>query len=274
MSAGNNSIWEGFESEFFGGVGGESLSETTPVSHMESTLAENRQILLILFVIDVSGSMRGQRIAQVNYALENIFKELRRRDDANARIKIGIMEFCDEAEWVTQQPVPLEDYIFTRIDAQPWITNYGKAFDKLREVLHRSKFMNPSLGEYFAPLIMFITDGEPVDVNEYPAALARLNNNGWFNKSAKYAIAVGEEAKNDQIGALLSSFTGVRENVRFADEGEALCDLIEFIAIRASEVQSSMISRRDDDGSLQGSGAPSIFNNQDPNLFSSMFNED
>ena len=272
MPTENNSIWEGFESEFFGG-GGESLTETEPVAQMKSMMAENRQILNILFMIDVSGSMRGTRIAQVNYALENIFKELRRRDDANAQIKIGIMEFSDEAKWVTQQPMPLENYVFTQIVAQPWITNYGKAFDKLGEVLHRSKFMNPSLGEYFAPLILFVTDGEPVDVKEYPAALKRLQNNGWFNKSAKYAIAVGEEAKNDQIGELLAEFTGIRENVRFADEGEALCELIEFIAIRASEVQSSMVSRRDENGFSQDTGTPSIFDNCDSNLFSSMFQD-
>lgn len=273
MSTENNSIWEGFESEFFGGSGGESLIETEPVSHVRSTMAENRQVLNILFMIDVSGSMRGQRIAQVNYALENIFKELRRRDDANAQIKIGIMEFSDEAKWVTPQPMLLEDYVFTQINALQWITCYGKAFDKLNEVLHRSRFMNPSLGEYFAPLILFVTDGEPVDVNEYPVALQRLRNNGWFNKSAKYAIAVGEEAKSEEIGRILASFTGVRENVRFADEGDALCDLIEFIAIRASEVQSSMYSRsgEDDFGQNGGSGMSTIFSDVDSNLFSSLF---
>ena len=272
MPTENNSTWEGFESEFFGGKGGESLTETEPVSQVRSTMAENRQILNILFMIDVSGSMRGQRIGQVNYALENIFKELRRRDDANAQIKIGIMEFCDQAKWVTPQPMPLEDFVFTRINAQDWITCYAKAFDRLNEVLHRSKFMNPALGEYFAPLILFLTDGEPVDVNEYPAALQRLKNNGWFNKSAKYAIAVGEEAKNEEIGRLLATFTDMRENVRFADEGEALCDLIEFIAIRASEVQSSMVSRPvDGDGSNDHSKTPSIFSDVDSHLFSSMF---
>ena len=267
MPTENNSIWEGFESEFFGD-GKVSLSETEPVSRFHSTLAENRQILNILFMIDVSGSMQGQRIGQVNYAMENIFKELRRRDDANAQIKIGIMEFSDVAKWVTPQPVPLQDYVFTQISAQPWITSYSKAFDKLGEVLHRSGFMNPSLGEYFAPLILFVTDGEPVDVNEYPAALEKLKHNGWFNKSAKYAIAVGEEAKNEQIGRLLATFTGVRENVRYADEGDALCNLIEFIAIRASEVQSTMFSRPFDsnDGST-----PSIFSDVDTSLFSSMF---
>ena len=272
MPTENDSIWEGFESEFFGGTDDETLGETAPISQVRSTLAENRQILNILLLIDVSGSMRGQRIAQVNYALENIFKELRRRDDANVQFKVAILEFSDEAKWVTSQPIPLEDYVFTQISASPYITCYGKAFDKLGEVLHRSKFMNPDLGEYFAPLILFVTDGEPVDVKEYPAALQRLKKNGWFVNSAKYAVAVGEEAKNAEIGELLAQFTGLRENVRFADEGEALCNLIQFIALRASEVQSSMISRTTGDGS-DGTGNPggSIFSDVDSSLFSSIF---
>ncbi len=261
--AADNSVWEGFESEFFGGSFGESLSETEPISGFQSTMAQNRQILTILFMIDVSGSMRGQRIAQVNYALENIFKELKRKDMPEAQIKIGIMEFSDEAKWVTPQPVLLEDYVYTQVEAQPWVTSYTCAFDKLDEVLRRSRFMNPSLGEYFAPLILFVTDGEPVDLDEFPKAIDRLNHNGWFLKSAKYAIAVGEEAKNEEIGRILASFTGMRENVRFADEGEALCDLIEFIAIRASEVQSSMVSRTN-----ENSGQASIFGDIDGSLFS------
>ena len=298
MPTQNDSLWNGFDSEFsdrnskanakdykdssssdwdgfWGETGNESLNETIPSSHFRSTMAENRQILNILFMIDVSGSMRGRRIAQVNYALENIFKELRRRDDPNAQIKIGIMEFAENARWVTPQPILLEDYVFTQINAVVETTNYGKAFYKLGEVLHRSRFMDLSKGEYFAPLILFVTDGEPLDVHEYPTALKQLQKNGWFQKSAKYAIAVGEEAKTERIAELLAEFTGVRENVRYADEGEALCNLIEFIAIRASEVQSSMVSRASSNISdwnhYTSSGYSSIFSSEDPSLFSSMF---
>ena len=282
MSNNNDSMWEGFESnsnsqddagwsgfgsEFWGGMSTIDLSETPPASHVQSTIADHRQILNILFMVDVSGSMRGQRIAQVNYALENIFKELRRRDEMNSSIKIGIMEFSETAKWVTEQPVRLEDYVFTQIVAQPWITNYASAFDLLNQKLRREGFLNPNLGEYFAPLILFVTDGEPVDVTEYPKSLQKLHGNGWFKKSAKYAIAVGEEAKNEEIGRLLTAFTGVRENVRYADEGDALCNLIEFITIRASEVQTSMLSQTK--GGFEDK--PSIFIDPDPSLFSSMF---
>lgn len=260
-------IWDGFESEFFGSGDTSSLAETQPASLIHSSVADNRQILNILFLIDVSGSMRGQRIAQVNYALENIFKELRRRDDTGAVIKIGIMEFSEDARWVTPMPVPMEDYLFTQVDARLSLTSYGKAFEALRKKLRRDQFMNPALGEYFAPLILFITDGEPVDVQEYPAALKKLRSNGWFEKSSKYAIAVGEEARSEEIGRLLAEFTGLRENVRYADEGEALCELIEFIAIRASEVQTSMVS------ASAGSDprAHSIFSDVDGSLFSSLY---
>lgn len=220
----------------------DDLKETPPADSTTSSVARHRQILNLLFMIDVSGSMRGQRIGMVNYALENIFKELKRRDEANAVIKVGLMEFSEEAEWLTPRPVLLDDFVFTKIQAQPWLTNFGPAFDKLREKLSRNAFMDPDVGEYFAPVILFITDGEPTDVAEYPDALARLSRNGWFKQAARFAIAVGEEARNENVARLLSSFTGDAKNVRYADEGEALCSLIQYVAIRASQVQTSMVS--------------------------------
>ena len=43
--SGDGSVWEGFESEFFGDSFGESLNETEPISGFRSTMAQNRQIL-------------------------------------------------------------------------------------------------------------------------------------------------------------------------------------------------------------------------------------
>ncbi len=271
MSENKNSseYWSNLASEFFNEFGEESLQETVPVSQIKPMSSENRMILNIIFVIDVSGSMRGTRIAQVNYALENIFKELKNRDDLNSVVKVAIMEFCDVGIWKTPQPLLLEDFIFTPIDVKYAYTNYGNAFVELEKKLHKTEFFNPNLGEYFAPLILFISDGEPVDVNFYPSALEVLKNNPWFKRASKYAIAVGEEAKNMKVGSIMEQFTGIRENVRYADEGAALCDLIEFITIKASEVQTSMVSN-----TYNGAGGKqnnSVFDNVDNSLFSSLF---
>lgn len=275
MSDQNFSTWDGFESEFFENQGGMSLFETQPASHVTSTIAEHRQILNILFIIDVSGSMRGKRIAQVNYAMENIVKELRNRDDINSAIRIGIMEFGENATWVTPLPMPIENYVFTQFEANPCVTNYGKAFEALNMKLRRGGFMNPSFGEFFAPIILFVTDGEPLDIHEYPIALRDLKKNGWFRKSMRYAIAVGNDARSQEVLRVLTEFTDMPENVRYADEGDALCNLIQFIAIRASEVQTSMVSMPNSSGdsypSTHSYNGNSIFSDTDDTFFLNMF---
>ena len=268
MPTENNNQWTNQDDPFFADYFTGAAPVETPyagASTPESTL--QRRILNLLFVIDVSGSMRGERIGQVNYALEDIFKELRNREDLNSQLSVGLMTFCDRASWLTPHPIPLEDYAFTPIKVQPYFTYYGNAFLELERVLHRSAFMNPDLGEYYAPVILFITDGEPLDVNEYPKALETLKRNKWFAKSAKYAIAVGEESKNSYIGEILAQFTGQRENVRYADEGAKLCELIEYIAVRASEVQTSVGSS----SSGKKKGKDSIFDSVDSGLFGSIF---
>ena len=263
-------LMRSFDSEFFQDMGnGEALVETVPASQVRSSVAENRQILHRILLIDVSGSMRGQRIAMVNNALENIIKELRRKDDLNAVIKLSVMEFSEDARWVTPQPIPIQDYVFRPLKAEPWLTNYAPAFLALDGKLSRKGFLDPNLGEYFAPLILFITDGEPSDVIDFPTALQKLDQNGWFRKSSKYAIAVGEDARTADVVRLLALFAQAEQNVRYVDEGEALCSLIEFVAVRASEVQTSMVSSPAPDQG--GSGFSSIFSDRDPSLFSSLF---
>lgn len=164
----NSEIWEGLESEFSSIFGEDDLFDTPPSYSYKPDIGNHRQILHILLMIDVSGSMQGTRIEQVNYALENIVKTMRNREDLYSAVKLGIMEFADKAVWVTPRPVPMEDYVFTSIQAQKWFTCYGNAFLELEKKLHKAEFMNPDLGEYFAPLILFVTDGEPTDEKEYP----------------------------------------------------------------------------------------------------------
>lgn len=259
-------IWSDLDSNFFRSMGGnEDLHETPPAQQAHSSLADARQILHMIFMVDVSGSMRGQRIAMVNNALESIFRELKQRDDMHAVIKVSIMTFAEKTDWMTPQPIRLEDYMFLKLTTVPWITCYAPAYDELSRVLRRENFLNPDLGEYYAPLIIFVTDGEPTDIDQYPGALERLKRNGWFRKATKYAIATGVEARSASTLALLCEFTGTRENVRYADEGEALCDMIQYVAVRASEIQTSVASSSSSEPKI-----PSVFDQED-DTFSSLF---
>ncbi len=229
----------------------------------EPSLAQTRQILNLLVLVDTSGSMQGARIGKVNYALENVFKELSRQSDASAQIMVNIMEFDESASWQAALPVPLEDFAYTSLRSNYTWTAYGPAFRSLEEKLHSHGFMDPAKGEYFAPVILFITDGEPIDTIEYREALQKLQRNGWFRQSARYAIAVGENARTRDVMNVLKEFTGSDRNVRFVDEGDALVQLVEFVTVRASMVQSAMISSGPD----KGDAAIDIFGRADDITF-------
>lgn len=249
---GKESVYESWEKADRGGRG-----KPTPSGG-------KKRVLDILFIVDVSGSMEGPRIEQVNRAMGNIFGKLLQRDALRPIVRVGVMAFSDTARWLTARPAPLDKYAFTPLKAEPWYTCYSKAFLALEEKLHTAAFMAPEDGEHIPPLILFISDGEPVDVGEYPAALEALKQNRWFRKSAKYAVAVGPESRDPEVIRTLARFAGPVENVRYADGGGgSLSRLVEHIALRASEVQAS--------GGVSGEG--SIFMKRDESLFDSMFDK-
>ncbi len=232
--------------------------EAPDIDKVISQISEHRQTLNVLIAVDVSGSMKGARIGAVNDALENVFHALKSDDKLDATIKVAILEFGDTAEWKMSTPLPLSSYEFTDIKAYAQGTCFAPVFNELNKKLSRTGFMDPDMADYFAPLILFITDGMPSDTDIYPAALERLNKNGWFKCAGKYAIAVGKYAKNPTVLRILGQFTGDIRNVRYADEGAALSNIIQYIAVRGSQVQTSLASASNDNGFSQVAGENSI----------------
>lgn len=257
----NNQFWKGEESAYVSwekmNRGGASFSGG----------AGKKRVLNLFFIVDVSGSMAGSRIEQVNRAMGNVFEKLRQQNDLRCDIRVNVMTFSYTAKWLTRQPVPLAEYRFSRIEADPWYTCYSKAFLALEEKLHSAAFMNPGAGEYLSPLILFISDGEPEDAEDYPAALDALKRNRWFRRASKYAVAVGEESRDRAVIRTLAQFTDLIENVRYADGRDDIARLVEHIALQASKAQVDAFSSGQEDVT----GARSIFRKRDETLFDTMF---
>ena len=77
-------------------------------------------------------------------------------------VKIAIMKFSTDVEWVTPEPVKIEEYQYwNRLEADG-LTFMGDAFLELSKKLSRSTFLSsPSLS--FAPVIFLLSDGSPND---------------------------------------------------------------------------------------------------------------
>lgn len=197
-----------------------------------------RNELNLMFVVDVSGSMEGEKIGAVNNAIRDVMAIMPdiQDDTADAEIKISALTFSDKAKWVYSEPKPVGDFKWT--DAKPqYGTDLSNAYDELTKWL--SKKSNggqmPDLGGV-APIIILMTDGMPTSY-DWEDHLSTLKKKGWFKAALKYALAIGIDT--DEAMDVLVKFTGNKETVLKVYTAEALRKVIRVIAVTASKVKSS-----------------------------------
>src|SRR5215510_1632177 len=195
-----------------------------------------RRTMVLFFVVDTSGSMEGSKIGTLNSAIEDIIPELRQisSENADAQIKIAVLEFSEGANWHTPSPMDVAGYSWNYLNADG-ITDLGAACKTLNEKLSRDAFMGDVAGS-FAPAIFLLSDGEPTD--DYQKPLSDLWQNNWFKNAIKVAIAIGDDANK----AVLKEFTGNSETVLTVHSPEALRKMIRFVSLTASQIGSKSSS--------------------------------
>ena len=140
-----------------------------------------RKSMVMFFLIDTSGSMEGRSIAAVNDAMREVIPDVKdiSNKNADANIKFAVMSFSSGTNWETPQPVELDSYRWSDLDAGG-TTDMGEAFLELNSKLDRNAFLQDPAGVK-APVIIMLSDGEPTD--DYKAGLKQLQQNKWFKKS-------------------------------------------------------------------------------------------
>ena len=191
-----------------------------------------RRTMVLFFLVDTSGSMEGAKIGTLNQAIEDVIPEIRdiSQNNADAEIKIAVLEFSSGAKWVTPYPVPAEDFEWQYLNAVG-LTDFGEACRELDEKLSRNTFMSDITGS-FAPAVFLLSDGAQTD--EYKENLNKLWNNNWFKKAIKVAVAIGEDANKN----ILAEFTGNIEGVLSVHNPEALKKMIKFVSVTSSQIGS------------------------------------
>lgn len=194
-------------------------------------MAPAKKSMTIFFLIDVSGSMKGTRIGSLNSTMEELLPSLIGVGEASTDVKIAIMKFSTNVEWVTKEPVRIEEYQYwNRLEAEG-LTFMGDAFLELSSKLSRSSFLNsPSLS--YAPVIFLLSDGAPND--DWRKGLETLRQNRWFQYGLKIALGIGSEVDMD----VLREFTGNDELAVQAKNADQLRELIKLMAVTSSQIGS------------------------------------
>ena len=197
-----------------------------------------KQELNLLFVIDNSGSMEGEKIAAVNNAIRDVMAIMPeiQEDTSDAEIKVSALVFSEDCKWVYNEPKSVSDFKWSDIRTEGG-TDYSKSYDELAKFLCKKENGGkmPDIGGV-APIIILMSDGMPTSP-DWEQHLTLLKKKGWFKVALKYALAI--QIDTQEAMDVLSKFTGNPETVLKVYTAEALRKVIKVIAITASKVKSS-----------------------------------
>jgi uncharacterized protein YegL len=122
----------------------------------------NDSHMALVFVLDVSYSMDGLPILQLNEGLNRFKTEVCKDKVTRDVLDVAIIQFNNNYE-VVQDFVPIEymDHVQLVADGSTKYTEPIRA--AIRMVDERSRFYRRSGSEPYKPWILLVTDGEPLD---------------------------------------------------------------------------------------------------------------
>jgi uncharacterized protein YegL len=137
----------------------------------------------------------GGRIQALNTAIEETLPQLREDslDHPQAHLFIQALTFADQPAWLTRGPVPVENFHWERIQAQPQgLTELGAAIMQLIPLMRELN----ATGRGFAPVLVLVSDGKPTHVYgpTVDEAMAALMAEPWGAASVRMAVGIGEDA--------------------------------------------------------------------------------
>lgn len=166
-----------------------------------------KRVIPLIFVLDTSGSMCGERIEYLKMAFDSLFERIsdyNKNEVNNVCIKVAILKFSSGAQWMTNGLVNPTECRLPDIVADG-VTNLGCALEELNNKLtHKELFAGLDI---VTPSIFFVSDGGPTD--NYYVALEKLMQNKDYKAANKIAIAIGDDADC----GVLKEVTGSLESV-------------------------------------------------------------
>lgn len=121
-----------------------------------------RRRLPICFCLDVSGSMSGNPIQELNDGLQSFFSSIRENDETRSAADICVVTFGGSVDVFLPFGKLEKDHSIPRIQATTSLTPIGEGILTALELMAARKEGYKHLGiKYYQPWLVVITDGAP-----------------------------------------------------------------------------------------------------------------
>jgi len=184
------------------------------------------QKCLCVLVLDVSGSMKGEKLDELNNGVKSFFSQIQNCDGVaegtKDQLEVAIIQF-DEDVRILRDPKLIEDDEFPpTLEQRGSVTETVLAIEEAIKLSEDRKAFYKSTGQrYYRPWIILMTDGEPygskasqADIDEISAKVA-VDSQG--KKYMMMGIGIGADA-NMELLRKMTAGKGVKlDGVKFGE---------------------------------------------------------
>jgi uncharacterized protein YegL len=154
------------------------------------------QKCLCVLVLDISGSMAGEPMAQLNRGLQEFSRAVENDFVATQRLEVSIVTFGSTAQCI-QEPALISNITMPRL----YTSGSTKLVDGVRLAINiienRKKWYKETGQNYFRPMIVLITDGVPDDGQDINGLSLEVSDAVSSKKFMFYSLGV--DGYNHQI---------------------------------------------------------------------------
>lgn len=148
-----------------------------------------RRQLQVVLMLDCSGSMRGDRIASLSYALLTALPDLRdaAADNPEVDVRARVLAFGSDAHWLTDGAVPVDQLVWPDLKAEGH-SAMGRALTLVAETLSQ----DDTGARQLPPILVLASDGYPTD--DVEDGVRRLLATAEGAAATRIGIAIGSDA--------------------------------------------------------------------------------
>ena len=176
------------------------------------------QKCLCVLVLDVSGSMEGEPIKQLNQGMQSFYQDIIGNSTTANRLEVCLIEFSSDVNVLIEPSLLPDDFTMPTLVTKgttALVDGVRKAISKVEE---RKNWYKQTKQKYYRPWIILITDGAP-DSDQDVNGLAQEVRQGVANKTFFFFGLAVQGAKMEVVQQISSPDMqpAMLEGLKFSD---------------------------------------------------------
>jgi len=177
---------------------------------LKNFVAREPRPLPIFILADTSGSMRGEKIDELNLALREMVNSLNAADDIRGKFQLSIISFGEDEVNTVQPLTDIEGLELEELSAAGK-TPMGAALETAKELIEDKEIVT---SRAYAPTVVLISDGIPTDCTEeiYKSKkyaewepIVEFHKGERSSKCQCLALGIGDDADTDMLKAFINN---------------------------------------------------------------------